>query len=78
MKIKVNYFASLREEMGCGESILQSDESTLSAAEVWALATGQKIFPNKILIAVNQEYVDLKAKIVDGDDVAFFPPVTGG
>jgi molybdopterin synthase sulfur carrier subunit len=78
MKIKINYFASLREEVGHGEKSIDSDEASLTAAEVWTLATGQTVFPNKILVAVNQEYVDLNSAVVDGDEVAFFPPVTGG
>lgn len=78
MKIKINYFASLREEVGHGETSLDSEKSSLTTAEVWTLATGQAVFPNKILVAVNQEYVDLTASVVDGDEVAFFPPVTGG
>ncbi len=78
MKIKINYFASLREKVGCSDNSIESDAISLSTGEVWTLATGLKVFPNKILVAVNQEYVDLNAPVVDGDEVAFFPPVTGG
>jgi molybdopterin synthase sulfur carrier subunit len=78
MKIKINYFASLREEIGRGEDSISSEEVALSAGKVWMLATGQECLPDKVLVAVNQEYVDLDAPVVDGDEVAFFPPVTGG
>ena len=78
MKIRINYFASLREEVGYSEKSIESDAISLSAEDVWTLATGQEVFPNKILVAVNQEYVKLDAMVVDGDVVAFFPPVTGG
>ena len=78
MKIKINYFASLREEVGRGEDAINSDEISLTAEKVWVLATGQECLPDKVLVAVNQEYVDLDTGVVDGDEVAFFPPVTGG
>ena len=78
MNIKVSYFASLREEIGHGENTINSDEASLSISTLWTLATQQKTFPNNILIAVNQEYVDLNSTVVDGDEVSFFPPVTGG
>jgi len=78
MKIKINYFASLREAVGQGEDTINSAETSLTAEKVWALATGQECLPDKVLVAVNQEYVDLDTAVVDGDEVAFFPPVTGG
>jgi molybdopterin synthase sulfur carrier subunit len=78
MKIKINYFASLREEVGRGEDAIDSDEPSLTAEKVWVLATGQECLPDKVLVALNQEYVDLNTAVVDGDEVAFFPPVTGG
>ena len=79
MKIKINYFASLREEVGRAEDVINSDEISLTAKKVWVLATRQEYLPDKVLVAVNQEYVDLNtAVVVDGDEIAFFPPVTGG
>ncbi len=78
MKIKINYFASLREEVGRAEDAINSNEISLTAEKVWLLATGQKCLPDKVLVALNQEYVDLDTVVVDGDEVAFFPPVTGG
>ena len=78
MTIKINYFASLREEVGRGEELINAGEVSLTAERVWTLATGQKCLPDKVLVAVNQEYVNLDSTVVDGDEVAFFPPVTGG
>jgi len=50
----------------------------MTVADVWDQVTqGEKFLPN-ILSAVNQEYVDRAHTICDGDEVAFFPPVTGG
>jgi molybdopterin synthase sulfur carrier subunit len=46
-------------------------------ADVWNQVAGSAA-PLRILAAVNQEYADLARKVRDGDEVAFFPPVTGG
>lgn len=78
MKIKINYFASLREAIGRGEDTIKVEEASLTAGKVWMLATGQDYLPDSVLVAVNQDYVDLDSVVVDGDEVAFFPPVTGG
>ena len=77
MSIKVKYFASLRESIGRGSDTLNSSE-TLQVSQVWRQATGQESFPDNVLIALNQEYTDADALVSDGDEVAFFPPVTGG
>ena len=77
MTINVRFFASLREQLGTGD--IQLDfQPTLPVADVWNLSTNQLSLPANVLVAVNQEYVSFKESIEDGDEVAFFPPVTGG
>jgi len=77
MTINILYFAGLRERIGRGSDTLDIIES-MHVAQVWQQATGQESFPDDVLIALNQEYTDAKAIVSDGDEVAFFPPVTGG
>ena len=77
MSIKVRYFASLKESVGRSEDIL-SITGLLTVNEVWDHANSGKPLPVNILAAVNMDYVDFDSLVKDGDEVAFFPPVTGG
>jgi molybdopterin synthase sulfur carrier subunit len=77
MKIYVKYFASVRDVMGKGSEDFES-ETSLSVNELWKSLTVDKKTPVRVLIAVNHEYVDKNFKLKDGDEIAFFPPVTGG
>ncbi|MEQ1544846.1 MoaD/ThiS family protein [Methyloglobulus sp.] len=77
MSIKVRYFASLGERVGQTESDLDFVQD-LTVRDVWQLDTSGKPFPENLLAAVNMEYAGLDVQVQDGDEVAFFPPVTGG
>lgn len=75
MAITVKFFASLREELG-KDSAQVAQAGT--AAEAWQSATGGRPLPPNILVAINMEYAQPGDAVRDGDEVAFFPPVTGG
>lgn len=77
MTIKIRYFASLKDNLGRDSDSLDVDQS-ISVAEVWKRAVPAQQLPDNILAAVNMEYVGLEHQVVEGDEVAFFPPVTGG
>ncbi len=77
MAITVKFFASLRERVGCGETKVDATDP-LTAREVWARAAGAQAIPLNTLVAVNMEYAPIDRPVRDGDEVAFFPPVTGG
>lgn len=79
MTITVKYFASLRELVGRAEERLELGDSNPTVAELWGqVAGGENQLPAQVLAAVNREYVKADATVRDGDEVAFFPPVTGG
>lgn len=83
--MKVLYFAWLRAKVGTGEETVVPPEDvadvaglvawlkTLSPGHAEALAD-----LTLVRVAVNQDYVGLDAPVKPGDEVAFFPPVTGG
>ncbi|MFQ5993864.1 MAG: MoaD/ThiS family protein [Acidiferrobacterales bacterium] len=77
MSIQVRYFAGMRDRMGCADDSIETD-NVVTVADVWARVSGDKPFPPSVLIAVNHEYTDISHPVKDGDEVAFFPPVTGG
>jgi len=53
-------------------------ESGDTVAEVWHRVAGDKPMPDNTVCAVNQTQADSDHPVTDGDEVAFFPPVTGG
>ena len=77
MSIKVRYFASLKEAVGRSEDELPFVDIA-SVIDVWNKANQSAVLPDNILAAVNMEYVEFDNPVCDGDEVAFFPPVTGG
>ena len=77
MSIKVRYFASLKESVGRSEDDL-TITGLFTVNEVWNRANPGKSLPDNILAAVNMEYVEFDKIVKDGDEVAFFTPVTGG
>lgn len=76
MSIKVLFFASLREQVGHSQ-MHHPWQTDLTPSQVWQQIT-QTQFPEHLLMARNQEYCDENTSLADGDELAFFPPVTGG
>lgn len=81
MKIRIRYFASLRELMGQREEQLTLDDGA-SVADVRALllARNPHLQPimERSLCAVNRGYVPAETTLHDGDELVFIPPVAGG
>jgi sulfur-carrier protein len=86
MKINVKYFASIREAIGQGSEVLHTSATTLGQLRNELATRGgayaeclDAAFKGKTLrMALNQDMSDDNAVLMDGCEVAFFPPVTGG
>lgn len=77
MSIKVRYFASLADQIGRREGDLAFSQA-MTVRSVWLKDTAHRPIPANLLAAVNMEYAAIDDEVKDGDEVAFFPPVTGG
>ncbi|HIM06983.1 MAG TPA: molybdopterin converting factor subunit 1 [Gammaproteobacteria bacterium] len=78
MQVSVKYFASLRELMGEASSVIDIEEN-ISVSELWqSILENKKVVFDNVMMAVNMEYVKSEHQLKSGDEVAFFPPVTGG
>jgi len=83
--ITVLYFARLREALGTGseQMALPAAVRNLEGLRALLIARGgaweRELAPNKpVRVAVNQTMAVGDMPVADGDEVAFFPPVTGG
>ena len=81
--IRVLYFASLRERLGRADEALQDHPQSLADLRARLAARGGvwgEVFADgqAVLAAVNQEMAADPQALRDGDEVGFFPPVTGG
>jgi len=83
--IEVLYFARLREAFGCERERAAIPETVTDVAglRTWLRQRGEpwtrELAPEKpVRVAVNQDMAASDTPLRDGDEVAFFPPVTGG
>jgi molybdopterin synthase sulfur carrier subunit len=74
--ITVRYFAAIRERMGRAEDRLDAT-GLQSVADVWQRISAEPM-PANTLVAINREYARPESAVRPGDEIAFFPPVTGG
>ena len=84
MSVNILFFAGLREALGTGSESLALPQGVTTAGalrdhlaargEAWAALATMK----NLRVAVNRQMVGLDAAVNSGDEVAFFPPVTGG
>ncbi len=79
--LKVRFFASLKDLVGEAEMEMQLEQET-SVRDIFQQLETRfpeiKKYESILLVAVNMEYADLDACLIPGDEVCFFPPVSGG
>lgn len=78
--MKILYFASLKENLNTPDEYLtfKSPVKISTIKKELIQKYGEYHFPKNILCAVNQEIASEDTLVNDKDEVAFFPPVTGG
>jgi molybdopterin synthase sulfur carrier subunit len=83
--VRVVYFARLREALGLGQESLALPDGVQTVGEVrdWLGRRGERwrrelVESPNLCVALNMDYASNESVITDGDEVAFFPPVTGG
>lgn len=78
MQISIKYFASLRELIGETSGTIDIEENT-TVHDLWVQIIERKnVEFEHVMMTVNMEYVKPECQLKAGDEVAFFPPVTGG
>lgn len=83
--MRILYFAWVRERAGTGEEAVTPPPEVTDVAGLvdWLRGRGggpatALADPSRVRVAVNQEHVGLDHPVAAGDEVAFFPPMTGG
>ncbi|MEX1033266.1 MAG: molybdopterin converting factor subunit 1 [Cellvibrionaceae bacterium] len=85
MAIKIWYFARIKEALNCAQEQLELSDGEIVTVEDLIELLSQRgeiwktnLHDEKLLIAVNQTVATMQTTIADQDEIAFFPPVTGG
>ncbi len=79
MKVRITYYALLREQAGCSAETVES--SATDGASLYAeLAArhGFRLAREQLRVAINGDFADWSRPLADGDEVVFIPPVAGG
>ncbi|MHB1513919.1 MAG: MoaD/ThiS family protein [Acidiferrobacter sp.] len=78
--ITVRCFATVREILGCETRTLPPSSTPQLASDILRIVAGARTtdLPKPLLVAINCEHASLTSPVKDGDEIAFFPPVSGG
>ena len=81
MRVRVRFFATLRERAGTRALELDLDDA-ITVGRLWDILRSERpnlaAYGGRVAFAVNELYVDSKTTLQDNDEVAFIPPVSGG
>jgi len=78
MRVRLRFFAALREQLGARAERSVEPGTTVGALWRSLVAERPELARIRVRFAVNETYVEPAHRLVDGDEVAFFPPVSGG
>ncbi len=77
MIIVVKYFASISDVVGKTSEKMDIKQNQ-TVGDIWSDVSKNIKYTGTVMVAVNHKYVDISHVLKDNDEVAFFPPVTGG
>jgi molybdopterin converting factor subunit 1 len=81
INVQVRFFAGHRDIVGCSTLLVELEPGT-SLGALWHMLSEQyprlAAYTGRILFACNQEFADPTTLLVDGDEISFIPPVSGG
>jgi molybdopterin converting factor subunit 1 len=78
MRVRLRFFAFLRERLGHAVERTVPDGASVGAVWRAVVAEHPELGPIKVRFAVDEAYVTASHRLADGDEVAVFPPVSGG
>ncbi len=82
MSITILYFASLKESLGLASETVDLPQTVKTVGDLrdWLVGQGRDALATakNLRCAVNQDMAKLNSPVAEGDEVAFFTPVTGG
>jgi molybdopterin synthase sulfur carrier subunit len=78
MRVRLRFFAALRERMGPEAERAVAGGTTVGALWDALIVERPELARVPVRFAVNERYVESSHRLAEGDEVAFFPPVSGG
>ena len=79
MKVHIRFFARCREIVGAKRKELEiEDGMMLQELKELLLQEYPDLKDQRVLVSLNHSYADLDIKLKEADEIAFFPPVSGG